>query len=318
MTTFDECFQTFPQINAPDDLDQFWKESQKELKSVAIREELHAPLKGRHVKDTVYNVSFQSALNYKIKGTLVIPRKRGDLPVLVYFHDYYASRPKYIDGLTDLGIAHLIIDLRGHGSELVKPVFPPEKKKEEEAWTPGYFLEGIEDKDSFYLKYLYLDVIRCIDFLRLTKGIDSEKIYLHGKNLGASMALFGAAYSNRVKALILETPNFCYVTEEQLKSASAWSREIASYSRDLTPARKTKLKKNIAYFDSLNFVKKINMPVMVSCGLKDKISNPKSVFSVINHLKGDKQIHVYPENGNEAGSKDMHAKIIAFLGEITG
>lgn len=299
--SFDECFQTYPELNIPSDLDEFWSEAIRDLKNFPIKKQSKALLKGSIIKETIYDISFQSWQNATLNGTLVIPRKRGDLPVLVHFHDYCKERPAIIKGLTELGVAQLIIDLRGHGSQLVRPQLK-EGETFDPDWTPGYFSKGLDGKDSFYMKGLYLDVIRAIEFLRLTDGIDGEKIILSGKSMGASLALFGAAFTNRIKGLILETPNFCHIDDAQLKLGKSWTKEIAE-QLNASKNKKTAMKKSLAYYDSINFSKKIKIPALVSVGLDDKVSHPKSVFGLFNHLNCDKRMQVYPTEGNEAGLK---------------
>lgn len=297
--SFDECFQTYPPFSPPADLDDFWAESIRELKGFPVKNQTKALLKGTILKETIYDISFQSYGNATLTGSLVIPRKRGDLPVLVYFHDYAKDRPQIIKGLTEAGIAQLILDLRGHGTQLIRPVLK-EGEIPNPDWTPGYYRKGLESKESFFLKANYLDVIRTIEFLRLTDGIDGDKIILAGKGIGASMALFGAANSPRVKALILETPNFCHVDDTQLKLGTSWSKEISEQISN-AKSKKAQVKKNLSYFDSLNFSKKIKIPTLVSVGMEDTVSHPKSVFALFNHLVCDKRMQVYPTEGNEAG-----------------
>ncbi|EQA38092.1 acetyl xylan esterase [Leptospira inadai serovar Lyme str. 10] len=297
--SFDECFQTYPSLQPPADLDDFWTDAVRELKGFPVKNQTKALLKGTILKETIYDISFQSYGNATLTGSLVIPRKRGDLPVLAYFHDYAKDRPQIIKGLTEAGVAQLILDLRGHGSQLIRPVLK-EGEFPDPDWTPGYFRKGLEVKESFFLKGMYLDVIRTIEFLRLTDGIDGDRIILAGKGIGAALAAFGAANSGRVKGIILETPNFCHVDDAQLRLGTSWTKEIAEQLA-LSKSKKTVLRKNLAYFDTLNFSKKIKIPTLVSVGMEDQVSHPKSVFALFNHLVCDKRMQVYPTEGNEAG-----------------
>ncbi|EQA43460.1 acetyl xylan esterase [Leptospira broomii serovar Hurstbridge str. 5399] len=297
--SFDECFQTYPPLQPPADLDDFWTDAIRELKGFPVKNQTKALLKGTILKETIYDISFQSYGNATLTGSLVIPRKRGDLPVIAYFHDYAKDRPQIIKGLTEAGVAQLILDLRGHGSQLIRPVLK-EGEFPDPDWTPGYFRKGLETKESFFLKGMYLDVIRTIEFLRLTDGIDGDRIILAGKGIGAALAAFGAANSNRVKAIILETPNFCHVDDTQLRLGTSWTKEI-SEQLALSKSKKTILRKNLSYFDTLNFSKKIKIPTLVSVGMEDQVSHPKSVFALFNHLVCDKRMQVYPTEGNEAG-----------------
>ncbi|MCC6274387.1 MAG: acetylxylan esterase [Leptospiraceae bacterium] len=313
--SFDECFQTFPKLIIPSDLESFWAESIKELKSIPISNTSKALLKSSIIRETVYDISFQSSKRYQINGTLVIPRKRGDLPVVVYFHDYMGKRPEIKKAHTEHGIAQLILDLRGHGDQLIRPEATEAQPNLD--WTPGYFLEGLEKKEDFYVKHLYLDVLRAIEFLRLTDGIDGDRIILHGKSFGASLAIFGTAFSERVKGVVAETPNFCYIEDEQLACEAGWSKELSRYASK-NKTRKTSYKKTLAYFDSVNFANKIKVPALFSCGLDDKVSHPKSSFALFNHLNCDKRMQLYPNEGNDAGKEKQNAVNVEFYKEVFG
>ncbi|MCE9499034.1 MAG: acetylxylan esterase, partial [Leptospira sp.] len=98
--SFDECFQTFPKLSPPADFDEFWKDAIKELKNFPVKNQSKLHLKSSIIKETVYDISYQSAKNYQINGNLVIPRRRGNLPVVIHFHDYMGARPQIIKGLT--------------------------------------------------------------------------------------------------------------------------------------------------------------------------------------------------------------------------
>ncbi|MCE9501129.1 MAG: acetylxylan esterase, partial [Leptospira sp.] len=192
---------------------------------------------------------------------------------------------------------------------------PEVKENETNDWTPGYFYSSAERKEDFYMKYLYLDVLRAIDFLRLTDGIDGDRIIIQGKSLGGALAAFGAAYSERVKAIVAETPNFSYVDDEQMQTEGPWVKELNAYlSRNRT--RKASLKKTISYFDTLNFTDKIKVPALFSCGMDDRISNPKAIFAAFNHLNCDKRMQLYPNEGNEAGKDKQEKANLEFYKEI--
>ncbi|KPA31355.1 Acetyl xylan esterase [Leptospira interrogans] len=78
------------------------------------------------------------------------------------------------------------------------------------------------------------------------------------------------------------------------------------------------MKKSLAYYDSINFSKKIKVPTLVSVGMEDRISHPKSIFAFFNHLNCDKRMQVYPTEGNEAGFKDekQNGANLEFVREI--
>ncbi|MCZ8156110.1 MAG: acetylxylan esterase [Leptospira sp.] len=314
--SFDVCFQTFPKLDPPDDLDAFWKEGFLQLKKVPIQSTFKTVLKGSFIWESLNEVSFQGIGNYTIHGKLAIPRKRGDRPVVVFFHDYMGVDEEIHKGYSDLGVAQLHVSLRGHGNEMLQAPVDPVTNKTVINWSANYFAEGLDPKEDFYMRKLYLDVIRTIEFLRLADGIDGDQIILHGKSLGASLAVFGAAYSDRVKGLILETPNFCYIDKDQLSlKQNPWVREMLP-TLEKRATKKIDYKKALAYFDSIQFAKKIKIPALFSCGMEDEKSHPKSIFALFNHMNCDKRMQIYPNEGNEAGKEKQPTANLEFIKEI--
>ncbi len=314
--SFDECFQTFPKLDTPSDLDTFWKEGFQLLKKVPIRETYKTVLKGSFIWESLNEVSFQGIGNYTIHGKLAIPRKRGNRPVVVFFHDYMEPEEEIQKGYSDLGVAQLHVNLRGHGAEMIPAPVDPNTGKKLLNWSPNYFAEGLENKEDFYMRKLYLDVIRTIEFLRLSDGIDGDNIILHGKSLGSALAVFGAAYSDRIKGLILETPSFCYIDKDQMSlKGNHWVREMTP-TLEKRATKKIDYKKEVAYFDCIHLAKKIKIPALFTCGMEDNLSHPKSIFALFNHMNCDKRMQIYPTEGNEAGKEKQPAVNLEFVKEI--
>jgi cephalosporin-C deacetylase len=218
--------------------------------------------------------------------------------------------------LTDFGIAQFHIDLRWHGSQLIYPKENPDDPIPE-GWTPGYFEKNLDDPSRFYMKALYLDALRCIEFVRLYSGMDGKRIILCGKGIGGAMAVFGAAFSDRIVGIVCENINFCYITKEQLSLPASWMKEISSaYSRLKT--KKADYKKNLQYFDALYFAKNVKVPALFSCGMEDSISRPQSIFALFNHLNCDKRMQIYPSHGNNIDRERQDAVNLEFFKEIFG
>jgi cephalosporin-C deacetylase len=316
--SFDECFQTFPKLDPPSDLETFWKEGIASLKKIPIRETYKTVLKGSFIWESLNEVTYQSIGNYTIHGKLAIPRKRGDRPVVVQFHDYMADAEEIQKGYSELGVAQLHITLRGHGKEMVEAPIDPQTGKTPPNWSPNYFASGLDTKEDFYMRKLYLDVIRTIEFLRITDGIDGGQIILHGKSLGSALAVFGAAFSDRIKGLILETSSFCHIDKDQLSlRGNPWVRELLP-SLEKRATKKVDFKKELAYFDSVHFAKKIKIPALFSCGMTDEKSHPKALFALFNHMNCDKRMQLYPTEGNEAGGEKQAIANLEFVKEVFG
>ncbi|MDF3820112.1 acetylxylan esterase [Leptospira sp. 96542] len=316
IVSFDECFQTVPKLDPPSDLDAFWKEGIQALKKIPLNASYKTVLKGSFIWESLNDISFQSVGNHTLYGKLAIPRKRGNRPVVVYFHDYLAIPEEIQKGYSDLGVAQLHITLRGHGEEMIQAPVDPNTGRSPIGWTPNYFAHSLDQKEDFYMRKLYLDVLKTIEFLKQSDGIDGDKIILHGKSLGSALAVFGAAYSDKIKGLILETPSFCYIDKDQLSlKLNPWVKELTPFL-EKRATKKIDYKKELAYFDALYYAKKIKIPALFSCGMEDDKSHPKSVFALFNHMNCDKRMQLYPTEGNDAGKEKQPQANLEFVKEI--
>lgn len=311
---FDTCFQTIPEWNPPSDFEQFWENAIRELKQYPIQSQSKSLLKGSFIKESQSEISFNSYGNQIIKGHITIPRWKGDPPIVIFLHDYVGKIREPIRALTDSGISQMHLNLRWHGDQLIYPKENPDDPIPP-GWTPGYFEKNLDDPNRFYMKALYLDTLRAIEFVRLYGGVNSEKIILCGTGIGGALAIFGAAYSKNVVGIVCETTNFCHLTKEQLSSPESWMKEIyPQYTRP--KSKKVDYKKNLQYFDALYFAKKITVPALFSVGMEDTIARPESTFGLFNHLNCDKRMQIYPNHGHEIDRVRQDEVNLEFFKEI--
>lgn len=212
----------------------------------------------------------------QIHGKLFKPKKKKP-KVTIIIHDYNEA-PLYRHSHLDQDTAYFFLELRGHG------VLSTENQEEQR--SPGYMIENIFDRDTYYMKAIYLDALRSVDMLRLIPDLDCSSIGVIGKGLGAAAALFTAVYSDRVSALVMETPGFCYLPMNQNLSTGAAAAEINEFVAT-TKAKRKLIKTNLTYFDALNFSDKVTCPVLVTVGFKDTIAplDVSSAFSIISSRK---------------------------------
>jgi cephalosporin-C deacetylase len=304
---FDRFFLNLPPFDKETDFNLFWDRSFVELKKIPIDPVINKKDEQISQNYKIYNSVFNGAGKYKVKGDLYLPLNLNKPKVIILIHDYNQLFEPNED-LIDSGLAYFFLQLRGH------EFFNEEKKSKEnnnkeEKKLPGFLIDNILEANNYYIKNIYLDVFRSIDFLRLSNKVNCNGIGLIGKGLGSAAALFAAGFSNRIKSLVLDTPSFCYLELSQNISKSDATYEINSFISN-NQSKKKVIKKNLSYFDAINFSDKINIPVLAAVGLKDTISPPECVFALFNHLQCEKTMEVYPEDDHFAGGEVQFKKAI--------
>ncbi|HOT46282.1 MAG TPA: acetylxylan esterase [Spirochaetota bacterium] len=305
LSNFDKYFLNLPPQDKKNDFDQFWEKAIADIKKIPLETELVKNGRRTTHRFASYDVSYKGFTKTTVTGELLIPRGTPKPKVIMYVHDYN-SEVQFSQQTLDDSASYFFINLRGH-TEIVKPA-----DTEEEPASPGFMVENILDRDTYYVKAVYLDLYRSIDMLRLIPDINCSAIGIIGKGFGAAAAVFTTAFSDRVAALVMETPAFCHLSLSQNISESDASNEINEFVSTVK-AKKKQIKDNLTYFDALNFADRITCPVLATVGFKDTISPPECVFSLFNHIRSEKVIEVYPEEGNAAGGAAQFKKSIQWL-----
>ncbi|RPI96032.1 MAG: hypothetical protein EHM32_04200 [Spirochaetales bacterium] len=300
---FDRFFLHLPPFDREQDFDAFWKNLAHGAEKIPI-EPSFKPVNTARSPFNRFEVTFRGMFRSSVSGSLFIPAKARKSRAVIIIHDYNRPDP-YAGFPLDDSIAYFFLRLRGHGTA----------RTEETEKSPGYMVDSIGDTAGYYMRGVYLDACRAIDVLRLNDRLDCSAIGFIGKGLGGAAAVFAAANSSRPTALVLDTPSFAYLPESQNVSTGEATAEINEYL-SLQRTKKKLIKKNLSYFDSINFADRISGPALFTVGFKDTISPPQCVFALFNHLKCEKTIEVYPDDGNEAGGAAQFEKSVRWLMEF--
>ena len=149
----------------------------------------------------------------------------------------------------------------------------------------------------------------------MNNKLDCSSIGLIGKGFGAAAAIFTSAFSERVKAIVIDSPSFCYLPLSQNLSSSDATTEINDFISNHRSKGK-QVKKNLTFFDSINFSDMIKCPVLTIVGLKDTLSPPECAFALFNHLLTEKTVEVYPDDGNSTGGNKQFIKSLDWIKKI--
>ncbi len=303
---FDKYFLHLPPLAREPDFTNFWAHAISEQKKQPMEASYNLNKRRSTGKFTAYDLVFNGFQRSQQNGLLYIPDRVNRPNVVILLHDYNDPH-YYMDFPFDEQFAYLVLVMRGHSMLNVV--------KEENQPTPGFLVENILDIQQYYVTAVYLDMLRSIDALRLNNNINCSRIAMMGKGLGAAASVFTAAFSDRVKALVLETPSLTYLELSQNLSEGDAANEINNYIAQ-HKSKKKSLKKNLSYVDALNFSDNITCPVLSTVGFKDTVSPPESVFALFNHFQCNKTMEVYPDQGHAAGGKDQFFKSIQWLKEM--
>lgn len=303
-----ELEQYSPPLTARQDLHTYWDET--------LRQYANKPLKATKKKvDTPmpyvdsYKITYEGFDDTPIHGWFLRPSfvPAGEkLPCVVWFHGYHGSKgyPEDFGRFLLMGMAVLSVDVRGQGGEtgnLLTSDF---------GMTSGWMTQGILNKDNFYYKAITIDALKALDFAAIETAVDPSRICVAGGSQGGGLAMITAALSNKAAIAVADIPNMCNMDFGILNSTGSLS-EAAKFVSEFPEHLETVLD-TLSYFDNMNLAADIRIPILISCGLKDTVCMPETVYAAYNQIQSEKEMHVYPFNGHHLNSYH-NRKVMEFI-----
>lgn len=163
----------------------------------------------------------------------------------------------------------------------------------------GYLANGVESKDRYYMKHVYVGMVRCMDFLASLPEWDGKNLAVQGGSQGGALALVTAGLDPRVTLCCANHPaltDMAGYSEKgrtggypHFKNATA---ENSAGNNILTPQTIEVL----SYFDVINFCRVVTCPVRMTWGYNDSTCPPTTSYAAWNVLTSPKESFITPIN----------------------
>lgn len=285
-----------PPMTAEKDLDGFWETVLAEYRSKPLngdREAVSTPMSGMNV----YRTTYEGADDTPLHAWYLTPKgnhnaQNEKFPCIVHYHGYGGSKgmPEHFAHYILMGFAVLTIDVRGQsgdtGSRLDQPY----------GAVKGWLTPGILNRETAYYRAITIDAIRGAEWAAEQPETDIDRVFVVGGSQGGGLALITAALSSVPRAVVAHIPNMCHMDFGILNSNSSLSEAAEFVSQH--PEHLDAVLRTLSYFDNLNLAHRIDIPVMISCGLKDPCCMPETVYAAYNRIVSSKEMRVYPFDGH--------------------
>ncbi|WP_243349326.1 acetylxylan esterase [Parabacteroides sp. FAFU027] len=226
-----------------------------------------------------------------IYGYLTMPKKEGKYPVVV-------SPPgagiKPMEPSKDLFYAEngcIRFDMEIHG---IRPNLDTETYQSiSKAFGNGnnsYLVNGLEDRDSYYMKKVYLSFPRVIDYLTSLPQWDGENVIAQGGSQGGALALVATGLDSRVTACAANHPALSDMAGYKDNRAGGYPHLFTNFTGMDTPEKL----KTLEYYDVVNFARQIKVPVFMTWGYNDNVCPPTTSYIVYNTLQCKKEALITP------------------------
>lgn len=288
----------------PNDFDKYWASEKAGLRALPM-EVKSTPL--QHV-DTGYfcaDVEINCSGPKPVRGYVARPAhaKPGTLPIVLNLHaagvkgDWCLSKPGIAVGYAKMGNGALAFDLNAHGMLNGQPQVYYEDLENGE--LKNYWQKGIESRDEFYFRGMYLRLIRALDFLCSQPEWDGKRILVIGESQGGGQALAAAGLDDRVSAVVATVPAMCDFGRELIGEKGGWPNPFA-FKGD-----RQKMLQTLPYFDVAHLLQNSRATLVTEIGLIDFTCPASGIFAALNQAPGEKITIAVPYRGHHQNQPEF-------------
>ncbi len=155
----------------------------------------------------------------------------------------------------------------------------------------GYLTNNLDDRDNYYMKRVYLACVRAVDLLTSLPEWDGRNVVAQGGSQGGALALVAAGLDERVTACAANHPALSDMARFEIGEADGYPHFSRMKGMDTPEKLRT-----MAYYDVVNFARRIEVPVRMTWGYNDDTCPPTTSYAVYNVLQGPKEALITPIN----------------------
>ncbi|MCM1300981.1 MAG: acetylxylan esterase [Alistipes senegalensis] len=155
----------------------------------------------------------------------------------------------------------------------------------------GYLANGLDDRDHYYMKRVYLACVRAIDLLTSLPEWDGRNVIVQGGSQGGALAIVTAGLDERVTACVANHPALADMAGYKAGRAGGYPHFFRVAGMDTPEKLRT-----MAYYDVVNFARFVKADCRLTWGYNDDTCPPTTSQAVYNVLDCPKEALITPIN----------------------
>lgn len=195
-------------------------------------------------------------------------------------HKYYAEH----------GFIRMEMEIHGLDPRLPKETFD-DITKAFNGRENGYLYNGLQDPDRYYMKRVYLSLIRCLDLLTALPEWDGRNLIVQGGSQGGALAIVAAGLDRRVTQCIVNHPAL-----SDMAAYSAGRTGGYPHFNKVDGMFTDRNMRTMAYYDVVNFARHVTADVYMTWGYNDNTCPPTTSYAVWNTFTCPKEALITPIN----------------------
>lgn len=306
----------------PADFDAFWAAGKAELAKLPLDPQMTLQPELSSSTIDVYHVSFQNVGNgsatfpsprTRIYGMLCVPKGPGPFPALLRVPGATVRSYGGVRDLAEKGMITLEIGIHGIPVNLGPEIY----SQLVGGVLASYPTYNLDNRQTYYYRRVYLGCVRANDFLCSLEKWDRKNLVVTGHSQGGQLAIVTAVLDPRVTVLTSTFPAYCDVTGYLHGRAGGWPGMM----RDEKAGHRTPAKiATTAYYDTVNFARRLKQPGFYTWGYNDETCPPTSMFAAYNIITAPKELTLALETGHNTTPEQIervNAWILTHAGAAT-
>ena len=308
-----------PYTQEPKDFWQFWQDNLKEAAKYPLKFTKTPCPEYSNDKTDCYLVCIDLNRQHQaMYGLLMMPKnaKAGSHPVVLSPPGAGVKaikEPNSRDYYPENGVIRLIMEIHG-----MNPLMPEEYFEDVrsafDGRIKGYLYQGVDSRDHYYMKHVYLGLVRCIDFLCSLPEWDGKNVVTLGGSQGGALALITAALDPRVTLCVANHPALSDMAAAAEDGRTHGYPHFSKAEGFLTPQHL----QTLPYFDVCCFAPYIKAKTYMTWGYNDNTCPPTTSYAVWNLLKCEKESLITPVNEHWTSDATNRQQLDWILNHIGG
>lgn len=299
--------QIKPVVTDPADFDKFWNDGKAALAKIPLDPKMDFLPSYSTPSVDVYHVSFQnvgtgfSRVSH-VYGILAVPKSSDPnkkFPALLHVPGAGVRPYRGSMSLANRGIITLQIGIHGIPVTLDQGVYDDLRAGS----LNRYMFYNMDNRDTYYYRRVYLGCLRALDFLTSIAQYNGKDLGVIGGSQGGGLSIMTASLDPRVKYLAASYPAISDMAGYTIGRAGGWPHAF----KDEKMRTKERLE-TAAYYDAVNFARRLKIPGIYSTGYNDEVVPVTSSYAAFNLITAPKKILLGLEMGH-ANSPEQSDRI---------
>jgi cephalosporin-C deacetylase len=286
-----------PTQTDPQDFDQFWAAGKAALAKVPVDARLtplpdygSATVACFHLN--LQNVGMGNAPS-RFYGILCEPKAPGKYPALLSVPGAGVRPYRGLAAMAARGIITLQVGIHGIPVTMDQVLYDSLGA----GALSNYNSFGMDHKDRYYYKRVYLGCLRANDFLVSHPNFDGKNLAVTGGSQGGALSIVVASLDSRVRGLAAYYPALSDVSGYLSNRAGGWPHMFRPVDGPTSHRNAEKIE-TMRYYDVVNFARRIKVPGLYTWGFNDEVCPPTSMYSAYNVITAPKKLLLAIETGH--------------------